>query len=456
MAFPGKIRQFFRGEFGAGLGIIIIAALLVEMISIVQYNKLSSLFYHDMDVRSRIVLGSMADNISHTLELTETTMRENEWEIRHYLPYPDSMFNAIVRLIDDNRHVVGGCIGFVPDYYRSKGRLFEPYVAKTGDNGYRMEQIAGEDHDYTQTPAFRKVLETGRQLWSDPYMYGADEPMSLTTYSYPISDETGKIVAVCGLDMDLSWLGDTLNARQPYPDSFAFMLNDEGDLVASPPLSRASAELVNQVADVVNGKCPPLDEKKITVRQTRMRRAPYWTLVQVYPTAEVFAPLQKLRREQILWILAGLLIMFFMIERFAHKERQLRAVNMEQARLGGELAVAKRIQMEMLPETFPPYPERKDLDIYGHLVPALEVGGDLFDFFIRDEKLFFCIGDVSGKGVPSAMLMSVMHSLFRMVSESEDSPSRIMQALNKQLCRDNDANMFVTFFSCSSFASPVS
>jgi serine phosphatase RsbU (regulator of sigma subunit)/anti-sigma regulatory factor (Ser/Thr protein kinase) len=447
MAFPGKIRQFFRGEFGTGLGIIIIAALLVEMISIVQYNKLSSLFYHDMNVRSRIVLGSMADNISHTLELAETTMRENEWEIRHYLPYPDSMFNAIVRLIDDNRHVVGGCIGFVPDYYRSKGRLFEPYVAKTGDNGYRMEQIAGEDHDYTQTPAFRKVLETGRQLWSDPYMYGADEPMSLTTYSYPISDETGKIVAVCGLDMDLSWLGDTLNARQPYPDSFAFMLNDEGDLVASPPLSRASAELVNQVADVVNGKCPPLDEKKITVRQTRMRRAPYWTLVQVYPTAEVFAPLQKLRREQILWILSGLLIMFFMIERFAHKERQLRAVNMEQARLGGELAVAKRIQMEMLPETFPPYPERKDLDIYGHLVPALEVGGDLFDFFIRDEKLFFCIGDVSGKGVPSAMLMSVMHSLFRMVSESEDSPSRIMQALNKQLCRDNDANMFVTFFS---------
>ena len=84
--------------------------------------------------------------------------------------------------------------------------------------------------------------------------------------------------------------------------------------------------------------------------------------------------------------------MFFMIERFAHKERQLRAVNMEQARLGGELAVAKRIQMEMLPETFPPYPERKDLDIYGHLVPALEVGGDLFDFFMRDEKLFFCIG----------------------------------------------------------------
>ena len=156
MAFPGKIRQFFRGEFGTGLGIIIIAALLVEMISIVQYNKLSSLFYHDMDVRSRIVLGSMADNISHTLELTETTMRENEWEIRHYLPYPDSMFNAIVRLIDDNRHVVGGCIGFVPDYYKDQGRWFEPYVTHR-HNSIKVSQIGSAQKDYLATSAEKRV-----------------------------------------------------------------------------------------------------------------------------------------------------------------------------------------------------------------------------------------------------------------------------------------------------------
>ncbi|MBP5382049.1 MAG: SpoIIE family protein phosphatase [Bacteroidales bacterium] len=445
MASPGKLRQFLRGEFGTGLGIIVIAALLVEMITIVQYNKLSSLFFRDLDIRSRIVLGNMADNISHTLELTETTMKENEWEIRSSLSQPDSMFNAIVQLIDDNPHVVGGCIGFVPYYYRSKGRLFEPYVVKTGD-GYRMEQIGGEDHDYTQTPAFRQVLEDKRPIWSDPYVYGTDNPMSLTTYSYPIFDKKGKIVAVCGLDMDLSWLGDTLNARQPYPNAFALMLNGDGALVAPPPESRATPEFVDEVVKLVNGEQTELDVKKITVRQTKMRKEPYWTLVQVYQDSEVLSPLRKLRLEQFLWALAGLLVLFFMIERFARKERQLRTVTTEQARLGGELAVAKRIQMEMLPETFPPFPERKDLDIYGNLIPALEVGGDIFDFFIRDEKLFFCIGDVSGKGVPSAMLMSVIHSLFRMVSESEDSPCRITQALNSQLCRDNDANMFVTFF----------
>ena len=445
MAFKDRIRHFTRGELGTGLGIIIFAALLVELTSIVQYNKFGKLIRHDMDIRSRIVVGAMADNISHTLELTEATMKENLWEIRNSLSHPDSVFSGIVQLIDDNPHVVGGCIGFVPYYYKSKGRLYEPYVVKTSD-GFRMEQIGGEDHDYTQNPAFLKVLQDRRPIWSDPYKYGADSLMSLTTYSYPITDKNGKIVAVCGLDMDLSWLGDTLNARQQFKSSFAIMLNDKGMLVAAPPESRASKEFVGQVVDIVNGKRPPMNQKEAALCQTSLRREPYWKLVQVYRGDEAMAPMRKMRLEMMFWIIAGLLVLFFMIERFARKERQLQAVNMEQARLGGELAVANRIQMEMLPDTFPPYPERNDLDIYGSLIPAREVGGDLFDFFIRDEKLFFCIGDVSGKGVPSAMLMSMIHSLYRMISESENSPSLIAGALNRQLCRDNEANMFVTFF----------
>ena len=93
----------------------------------------------------------------------------------------------------------------------------------------------------------------------------------------------------------------------------------------------------------------------------------------------------------------------------------------------------------MLPKSFPAF-------AYGSIEPAREVGGDLFDFFVRDGKFFFCIGDVSGKGVPSAMLMSVVHSLFRMVSRKEDSPSNILKALNEELCRGNDTNMFMTFF----------
>ena len=107
--------------------------------------------------------------------------------------------------------------------------------------------------------------------------------------------------------------------------------------------------------------------------------------------------------------------------------------------MGGELSVAKNIQREMLPKTFPP-------DIFGMVEPAREVGGDLFDFFFRDGKLFFCIGDVSGKGAPSAMLMSVIHSLFRLVAKRVESPALIIRELNEQICPGNDSNMFVTFF----------
>jgi sigma-B regulation protein RsbU (phosphoserine phosphatase) len=74
------------------------------------------------------------------------------------------------------------------------------------------------------------------------------------------------------------------------------------------------------------------------------------------------------------------------------------------------------------------------------------VGGDLFDFFLRDEKLFFCIGDVSGKGVPASLLMAVTRSLFRTISSHESQPARIMTAINESISEDNESNMFVTLF----------
>ena len=125
---------------------------------------------------------------------------------------------------------------------------------------------------------------------------------------------------------------------------------------------------------------------------------------------------------------------------------ETKAVNEDKGRIEGELQTARSIQMSMLPKTFPPYPDRDDIDIYGQLMPAKEVGGDLFDFFIRDEKLFFCIGDVSGKGVPASLLMAVTRSLFRTVSSHEAMPSRIMTAINESISEDNESNMFVTLF----------
>jgi sigma-B regulation protein RsbU (phosphoserine phosphatase) len=125
---------------------------------------------------------------------------------------------------------------------------------------------------------------------------------------------------------------------------------------------------------------------------------------------------------------------------------ELKDTTASKAAIEQELKVAHDIQMSMLPKTFPPYPERDDVDIYGMLTPAKDVGGDLFDFYIRDEKLFFCIGDVSGKGVPASLVMAMTRSLFRNVSLHVSEPNVIVKALNSAVAEGNETNMFVTLF----------
>ncbi len=125
---------------------------------------------------------------------------------------------------------------------------------------------------------------------------------------------------------------------------------------------------------------------------------------------------------------------------------QLQETSASKASIERDLTIASGIQMAMLPKDFPPFPDRNDIDVYGNLVPAKQVGGDLFDYYIRDEKLFFCIGDVSGKGIAASLVMAVTRTLVRTLSAHEAYPDRIMNALNETMTTDNKANMFVTLF----------
>ena len=138
---------------------------------------------------------------------------------------------------------------------------------------------------------------------------------------------------------------------------------------------------------------------------------------------------------------------FAMMQTSLNKQiEELKRVNEQKGRIEGELKVVSDIQMSMLPKIYPPYPDRKDIDIFGSLTPAKAVGGDLFDFYIRDNKLFFVIGDVSGKGVPASLVMAVSRTLFRIVSSHLEEPCLIMEQMNEALSDQNDSNMFVTLF----------
>ena len=122
---------------------------------------------------------------------------------------------------------------------------------------------------------------------------------------------------------------------------------------------------------------------------------------------------------------------------------ELKTTTAQKSAIESELSIARRIQMSMLRTDIP---ERQDLAIHAMLTPAKAVGGDLYDFFLRDNSLYFCIGDVSGKGVPAALVMTTVCGAFRLLAESESEPMRIVSRMNEMLNRDSSMTIFVTFF----------
>ena len=131
----------------------------------------------------------------------------------------------------------------------------------------------------------------------------------------------------------------------------------------------------------------------------------------------------------------------------AELQEAYKIIESQKERMEDELNVGREIQMNMVPLTFPPFPERDEVSIYATLQPAREVGGDFYDFFFIDEyRLCFCIGDVSGKGVPAALFMAVTKTLIEARARDDLSTASIITHVNDELSRDNKAFMFVTLF----------
>ena len=119
----------------------------------------------------------------------------------------------------------------------------------------------------------------------------------------------------------------------------------------------------------------------------------------------------------------------------------------EKEKIHSELMIARKIQRSMLPCIFPAFPDRNDFDIYAIMDPAKEVGGDFYDFFFIDKTHFaVVIADVSDKGVSAALFMVIAKILIKNQLQNGDSPAKALEIVNKRLCENNDAGMFVTAF----------
>lgn len=222
-----------------------------------------------------------------------------------------------------------------------------------------------------------------------------------------------------------------------------------------------------------------------------------WSIGLVYPDDEMFATLYQISLLMMIFSIGGLFLLTFLIvkmvnravapltlfsasareiasgtfdtplppvegtdeirdlhDSFSHMQKELatyienlRVTTAAKEKIESELRIARDIQLSMIPHTFPPFPNLPQIDLFAMLKSAREVGGDLYDFFLRDDDRFvFAVGDVSGKGVPASLFMAMTRTLLRTISDRESEPGKILESLNKSLAFNNESSMFVTFF----------
>ena len=163
---------------------------------------------------------------------------------------------------------------------------------------------------------------------------------------------------------------------------------------------------------------------------------------------EIIRKHQSLMTQRVVGLVIAmiLLTLFFIIYTLLRRRaaKRLAEVRATQERIENELKIARDIQMSMVPSTFP---EREGLDMYASMTPAREVGGDLYGYLLKDDKLYFALGDVSGKGVPASLFMAQATRLFLTLAKQDMMPAEICTRMNDALSgNDNESGMFVTFF----------
>lgn len=442
-----------------GLLIILSAALLLELLSGAQYYFTHQLLEDQLEKRAEAELTMKAILIKSMLNSVEDGLKHHLWDIRENLSHPDSVSSAISRMVLAGRYLQGGGVCFVPDYYPSEGRLYEPYTRKEGDS-IAMRQVAGPEHDYTQSSFYRQTIATDAAIWIDPYDDKEGAQTRIVTYATPVYDKADDLAGVSAIDISLEWLRDTIDNRHIYPSSFILLLTEDGKPIIQPDGKRISPEIAESIITMINdstvarklsdsGRSTTIyfdTDGGGTVFYANMRGKPHWQLAVVCYDDEVYGPLLYLRYRLLLLMLVAFGILLYMVYLFSRNEEKLKRKSLEEERMNGELRIANGIQQALLPADDDKLADTSDVTVEGRLIPAKAVGGDLYNAFIRDGKLFFCIGDVSGKGIPAAIIMAITQTLFRNIALHESNPARIMGELNQAACRNNKSNIFITLF----------
>lgn len=407
---------------------MLVAAVLVIVVCSAYFLYLRYRIRTDADMRAHRMLTQAGKAISSRMGRVETIADAMHPFAEHSLDDPDEMYTISSYMVESTLQVTSAGVAFIENYYPEKGRWFLAYAGYPWDSDTLVtKQLGGENHDYFKMEWFQRGLESDNGAWSDPYFDQGGGCGEMMTYARAIRDSTGRKVGVVAVDFTLDSLAAIVHSMQLYPHSYCTLVSLSTDEVIVGPSDE----------DKARGRC---------YLYTEIIEGKNLMLTLTITNADMY---HRLHRATLAFFLL-VLVIFISISLIAHSLLkniwQLGEERLKNQHIEDELSIARKIQLSLMPSQIKGEGLSSRLDVSGFLQPARFVGGDLYDYYVRDNKLVFCIGDISGKGVPAAMLMSISHSLFRTISAHVEDPGRIVKALNDSVSDNNPDCMFLTLF----------
>lgn len=463
-----------QNSLSARLTYRIMAVVLVMMAIItgVVYFRVRESMLVEAQARYLGVLRQIQADSRRVTTLVDMATLNNAHDIEGDLDHPEEMLNHVERIVKLNDDITGCYLLFEPNYYPDKGRLFIPCARRNTDGSVSVSLIDSSYHSYFSDVWFQEQMKKDQQDWTKPYFEsqlfaGNDKPRLLKTCTVPIHNREGHPVALLCSDLSLeSMQQDVLKemerAHQQYEEecsqhSYNFSFTYNGTYVNHPDkqriVNRNFVEDVKATPDTLDDHALKsmmnnqegsamiyIDGVSSWIYYLNIKQRKLISVI-VVPEEVIFHNGRRLNIIILLTMMAGLIVIYLFCRRQIKNIADPFAA--QKAAVDRELTIAHDIQKALLPQSFP---EHDDIDLYASQTPARDVGGDIFDYFMHDGRLVFCIGDVSGKGVPAALLMAVMRSMFRSEARRAHSAAEIIQTMNRNLCEEYTGGEFVTMF----------